>query len=46
MENQVNVISKQVEVLVMTNLTADKEYARVYFEPSNQLKLMVEVVQA
>lgn len=26
MENQVNVISKQVEVLVMTNLTADKEY--------------------
>lgn len=36
MEKQVNVIAKQAEVLVMTNLTEHENHARVYFEPSNR----------
>lgn len=36
MEKQVNVISSQAEVLVMTNLTKHENYVRVYFEPSNR----------
>lgn len=36
MEKQVDVIAKQAEVLVMTNLTEHESYARIYFEPSNR----------